>query len=190
MNNLAIAVQTIKDSVSALDAAGAMGLDVDRHGRCPCPFHNGKDRNMKLYPGDRGFNCFVCHESGDVIKLARQYYGTSFPDTVRWFNDTFHLGMDIDSPANAEVVKQAENAAKRRQAERYRKEKEARDRFDRMLDAEDMVRMLEDVRDRSVPRSPNEKWNDAFCTAIEKLPEARRYALECSMDCIGRNEDA
>lgn len=188
MNSLAFAVQTIKDSVSALDTAKAMGLFVDTHGRCACPFHNGKDRNMKLYSGDRGFTCFVCHESGDVIKLVRQYYNMGFKDTVAWFNDTFHLGMSIDSPMNAEAAKQAENALKMRRTEQERKEREKQARFDRMLDANDEVRMLEDVRDKYAPKTPQEHWNDAFCMAVEKLPAAREYAEKCWVECVGRKE--
>lgn len=189
MNNLTLAVQMIKDSVSALDMAQAIGLDVDQHGRCACPFHKGKDRNLKLYPGDRGFSCFVCHESGDVIRFVMKYYNVSFPDSVRWFNGTFHLGMNIDSPMSEDAVKQAENAQRKRTEERAFREWKERMRFDLALTAEDIVRKLEQMRDENRPRTYGDSWNEAFCTAVRLLPEARRFADETMMDCMKEKED-
>ena len=95
MNKLTLAAQTIKDSVSALDTGQAMGLEI-RRGRCKCPFHNGKDFNCVLYRGNRGWFCHVCKAGGDVISFAQQYYSMSFKDSIAWFNDTFHLGLDLE----------------------------------------------------------------------------------------------
>ena len=86
----------IKESVPVLDAARELGLDVDMHGRCPCPVHHGEKNNCKLYPGNRGFYCFTCHASGGTIDLVRQVNGCGFMDAVRWINDTFRLGLDLD----------------------------------------------------------------------------------------------
>ena len=61
MNRLTIAAQTIKDSVSALEAGEAMGLEV-RHGRCQCPLHGGQDFNCVLIFSDQsgiGMNSIV-----------------------------------------------------------------------------------------------------------------------------------
>lgn len=157
MNNLTLAVQTIKDSVSALDVGQAIGLNIDRHGRCSCPFHNGHDRNLKLFPGDRGYSCFVCHDSGDVIKFVRQYYNMQFKDAVRWFNSMFNLGMDIDSPIDPEAEKRALLAQKRRVREREDLEWKERARFEMYLLASDMVSGLEEQRDLNVPKSADEQ---------------------------------
>lgn len=187
---LTVAAQTIKDSVSALDVGQALGWDIDRHGRCPCPFHNGKDRNMKLFEKNRGYSCFVCHASGDVISLVRNYYhDMSFKQVISWFNGTFHLGIDIDSPMNPEAVKQAEIAREKRAAQREFEEWKTRMMFDLYLAAEQIVSELENVRDRNVPKTPYESWNHEFCVTIDLLPEARRFSESTMMDCIKeRNE--
>ena len=105
----------IRESVSAIDTAEALGLEPDRQGRCACPFHNGHDRNLRLYPGNRGFYCFVCHEWGDSIKLARKLLPDfSFNETVQWFNTRFGLGLPIDG-ARPSVRE------RRRRAARYAK---------------------------------------------------------------------
>ena len=45
--------------------------------------------------------------------------------------------------------------------------------------AADIVRRLEKIREMNKPNSPNEEWNDAFCMAIQKLPEARDFEKDC-----------
>lgn len=86
--------EIIRKSVSALTVGKALGLEPGRDGRCRCPFHNGHDRNMKLYDRDRGFYCFVCHKGGDCIALAKQLIGNNctYGDAARWIDETFRLG--------------------------------------------------------------------------------------------------
>lgn len=84
----------IRNSISSIDVAKALGLNIDRHGRCSCPFHNGKDRNLKCYEGNRGFYCFVCHKGGDCINLVQGVVpDCSYVDAMWWINDQFGLGL-------------------------------------------------------------------------------------------------
>lgn len=84
----------IRESVSSIEVAKALGLNVDMHGRCSCPFHQGHDRNLKLYPGNRGYYCFVCHRSGDCISLVTGVVPEcSYVDAIWWINDQFRLGF-------------------------------------------------------------------------------------------------
>ena len=183
MNKLTIAAQTIKDSVSAFDVGHALGLEI-RHGRCQCPIHGGHDFNCVLYKGNRGYYCHVCHQGGDVISFVQRYYNMQFSDSVRWFNATFNLGMDIDSPMTKEAVKQAENARKMRERERESKEWAEKMRLDMAILADRIVERLEEVRDARRPRTYGEEWDESFCTAVVTLPEARRFADDCMMDCM------
>lgn len=183
MNNLSVAAQTIKDTISARDVGEKIGLEI-RHGRCKCPLHNGNDFNCVLYSGNRGFYCHVCKSGGDVIKFAQEYYKMSFPDSIRWLNSAFGLGMDIDSPMSSEAVRQAENAQRMRAAEREFREWKAKNRFDMFLTADRILEMLEEKRDKNVPRTANETWNRQFCEAVRLIPEAKRFAEDCMMNCI------
>ena len=84
----------IRNAVSAIDVGKALGLNVDMHGRCSCPFHSGKDRNMKLYDGNRGYYCFVCHKGGDCISLVQGVVpDIGYVDAMWWVNDQFGLGF-------------------------------------------------------------------------------------------------
>lgn len=104
----------VRNSVPAEDVAKALGLEVDRNHRCPCPFHHGHDFNCKLYPGNRGFYCFVCHEGGDCIHLVQGVVPEcSYVDAMWWVNDQFGLGFrrEREKPS----IFQRERAGKIRQ---------------------------------------------------------------------------
>ena len=183
MNNLTLATQTIKDTISAQDVGNAIGLEI-RHGRCQCPIHGGKDFNCVLYKGNRGFYCHVCKSGGDVLSFAQQYYKLSFKDSIVWFNDTFHMGLDIDG----KIDKQKEEAAKkailrRKNAIAFQQWKD-RMQFDLALTAQDIVKRLEDVRDERRPHRFGEEWDADFCAAVVTLPDAREFAEECMMNCM------
>jgi DNA primase len=50
--------------------------------RGPCPFHHGKGPNFSVT--QRGYNCFVCHESGDVFTFVEKQLGLDFIEAVKW----------------------------------------------------------------------------------------------------------
>lgn len=188
MNNLTIAVQTIKSSVSALDVAEAMGWEI-RRGRCKCPIHGGNDFNCVMYKGDRGFYCHVCKAGGDVIRLIQECNGIGFREAVGWLNSTFCLGMDINSPMSPEAIRAAEEARRKRDADRRFREGLERARFDLALAADRLVQRIEEQRDKNVPVRPDQVWNEKFSEAVKILPEARRLAQETMSECIRKKEE-
>lgn len=166
MDNVSLVADIIKNNVSAIDAGKAIGLNVDNHNRCSCPFHNGKDRNMKLYDGNRGFSCFVCHESGDVIKLVRKYHDMSFKDVISWFNDTFNLGMDIDSPMSPDALREAKEAQRKRMAKNTVTSGVKELRSNRENIAMDIKLRLEKMADRYAPKDPDADFDNRFLEAV------------------------
>lgn len=52
--------ETVKNNVSLREAAQAYGLEVNRHGKALCPFHN--DRHPSLYVANDHYYCFTCGE--------------------------------------------------------------------------------------------------------------------------------
>ena len=183
MNRYVMAAQQIKDTVSAREAGEAMGLEI-RRGRCRCPLHGGNDFNCVLYAGNRGFYCHVCKSGGDVLSFAQRYYDMSFKDTVAWFNATFHMGLELEGRMDPQETRRAENALQMRKEANALKEERERMKFDLAMTADLLLEKLEEQRDRNVPKTPDEKWNDAFCEAVRTIPEARMFAEECMNDCI------
>ena len=187
MNNLTLAAQTIKSQISAIEVGNALGLEI-RHGRCQCPIHGGKDYNCVLYKGNRGYYCHVCKAGGDVVSFVQRYYDTSFKDAVAWFNDTFRMGLDLDKPLRLEERKAAENARKMRMEAIEFREFRERVAFDLALVADRIVELMEEQRDRNVPKTADEDWNPDFCWAVRMLPAARRFAEDCWYDCVKKEE--
>lgn len=183
MNNLTLAVQTIKDSISARDVGQALGLEV-RRGRCRCPIHGGTDFNCVLYTGNRGFYCHVCKTGGDVVTFVQQCNSLSFKEAVAWINDAFHMGLDITGKIDPKAQREAEIALQRRKRAYAFEEWKDRMRLNLALAADQIVDRLEDERDANLPRTPYEPWNADFCAAVGTLPDARRFAEDCMMDCV------
>lgn len=183
MNRFELAVQTVKESVSAFDVGQALGLDI-RRGRCQCPAHNGSDFNCVLYHGSRGWYCHVCHQGGDSIGLVQKTNGLGFKEAVAWINSAFHLGLDLDSPMNPSEAKNAEIALKRRKNAAEFEEWKKKMKFDLALTADDIVQRLEEQRDANRPRRYSDDWCDTFCYAVALLPEARQFAEDAISECM------
>lgn len=163
----------IRASVSALTIGMDYGLNPTRDGRCRCIFCNsGRKDAMRLYPGERGFYCFKCHEGGDVIKLVRTITGESFQDAVREINDKYGLGLPLDRP-DPERTRRAKEEAERKRQERIEKEKQDRKLTEEYLDAADMTYRAEQVIKNEAPQSMDEEPSDRFVAALMLKEELR-----------------
>ena len=188
MRDIATITDIIRSSVSALEAGRALGLQADRYGRCACPVHSGKDRNCKLYDGYRGFHCFVCGASGDVIRLVESVQNCSFLSAVEWLNSAFHLALPLDRPMDKNVAEAAQRARERKQEEREQKQAIERMEFDLYCMAGQIVNSLEADIERYRPKRADEPWDKRFVDAVRLLPEAREVAERLAMEVIGRKE--
>lgn len=178
----------IRQSVTAREVAVALGLSLSGDFRCACPFHNGHDKNMKLYDGDRGYYCFVCHQKGDVISLAQGVLGCTFTEAIKWLSDTFHLSVGVDVRPSNETLQRAEKRARTRK-ELHRLEREAEGRsFDTFLSASDFIRQLEQTIDECAPDTPDAPWSKRFCMALKLMPEARAVAEEAAVRMMERSK--
>jgi len=66
---------TVKTSINTREAAERYGVEVNRHGKALCPFHN--DRHPSLFVDDDHYHCFACGEHGDVIDFTSKLHGLS-----------------------------------------------------------------------------------------------------------------
>ena len=182
MNKYQIAADSIKNNVSALDVAKALGLEI-RHGRCKCPIHGGNDYNCRLYPGNRGYVCWVCKSGGDVIKFVQESQGLGFKAAISWLDSTFHLGLELDSPIDPAKQRAAEIALQRRKREHELQEWKKQMRFNLALLADRITERLEEIRDEHRPRTYG-NWDEEFYMAVRLLPEALAFTEECETECI------
>lgn len=167
--------EIIRSQISAEEVAKDFGLNTGRDGRCRCIFCSGeRDDTLRIYPGDRGFYCFRCHERGDVIDLYRKLTGVGFIQAVQDLNEQYGVGLPLNGGDQ-----QAMEKAKREADARKRKREEEQERKNRLylayLDAADAVWILEQNRVNTAPQTPSEPWKQRFIISLRHLDEMRDY---------------
>lgn len=183
-------IQTIKQSVTAIQAAHALGIQVDRNGRCCCLWHTDKHPSMKLYDGDRGCYCFSCHNGGSVIDMVQQANSCSFWDAIEWLNSAFRLGLPLDRPMDKNAAEAARRAQERKQVEREQKQAIERMEFDLYVLCGRLLEALETDKERYRPRRANDEWDELFVNAVRMIPEVEEMADELAVRVIGvKNND-
>ena len=167
-----------KQSVTALDAAKALGLRPDRHGRCACPVHHGRDRNCKL--GGTGYHCFVCGAHGDVIDLVMAVNGCSFQSALNWLNSAFNLGLTMYYTTDKNAAKAIKSGIelKRMRDDNVRSLEALQ--FDLLTTAQRLYCLNEQDLDRFAPVHPYRAWSRRYA-------EAARFKVEIQ-DLIERIE--
>lgn len=177
----------IKQSVSARQAAEALGLSPDRYGRCRCSVHNGENRNLKVFDGDRGYYCYVCHSGGDVIDLVQNTNRSTLKEAVAWLDGAFRLGLEDDA---RDAQRAAIEAAERRKREQERREQEREKHLEDWLDVQEACKYADQAYEQHRPRKPGDPITDAFRQAAfdrEVLKDINtRYTIRL-MD--GENRD-
>lgn len=78
----------IRDEVPMERLCSLIGIPV-RHGFAVCPLHPDSNASMRVYPGDKGFYCFGCHQGGDVIDFLALITKQSRSDAARQLAQTF-----------------------------------------------------------------------------------------------------
>ena len=87
--------QTLKDSITCLDAAERYGLEVNASGMTRCPFHDDHTPSLKL---SRGFHCFGCGTQGDVITFVSRLLGISAGDAAGKLSADFGIPIHPRGP--------------------------------------------------------------------------------------------
>lgn len=168
----------IKSRVSALDVCRRYGVDVDRAGFARCLWHSEKTASLKIYPGDRGYFCFGCHEHGSSIDLVMKLFDESVGDACKRLNADFRLGL-IKEGNSSTVERIAQNRAiweRKKQSERA--EKEYRELIDEFNGAIYHLRAVEMLYDAAEPKDPDEEWSEPFTVAAKERERARARADE------------
>ena len=149
--------ETVKDNVNLREAARLYGIDVNRHGKALCPFHD--DRHPSLYVADDHYYCFSCGEHGDVIDLVSKLFQLSSYEAVLKLIEDFHLDPDKPPAAAAMQVKRIKT-----EAQKFREQErlclfvlsEYRDR-------------LRDWKKNYAPKTPDDTVHDRFVEACHRL---------------------
>lgn len=94
-------IEDIKAIADPETVAECLGIDTKRRGKnisilCPC--HD--DRHYgSCYLTEKGFKCYACGASGDVIALAQHARNCSFIDACEYVGDIYGIKTDTTTPA-------------------------------------------------------------------------------------------
>ena len=161
------AVQIIKDNLSMFDICKEYGFEPNRADFICCPFHSERTPSMKIYHGNRGYNCFGCGESGDVISFVQKYFGVSFQDALKKIDDDF--GLNIYGDKSFEDLRKIHYRQKIIEAERQREKNKKELAEARYWIIFDEWKRLDDNLSKYRPKTSNEDLHPLFVEALNNL---------------------
>lgn len=158
----------IKSAVTMTDVCERYGIDVNRQGFAVCPFHNEKTASLKIYQGARGFSCFGCGRSGDVISFTQTLFGLSFSDALKKLNSDFGLCLPLERKMSLREKYAFSDVEKKRNQEKAEREqliKNYESAFDRYAE-------LDKLKIKHRPKTPDEDLHPDFIKALHGLSSA------------------
>ena len=148
---------TVKSSISTREAAERYGVEVNRHGKALCPFHN--DRHPSLFVDDDHYYCYACVEHGDVIDFTSKLHGLSLYDAAKKL--AYDFGITQDKPPDKAVQ---EKLNKKSEAQRLRENEKLC--FSALME---YYKLLQEWMILYAPKTPEDTPHDRFIQACHWL---------------------
>ena len=148
---------TVKTSINTREAAERYGVEINRHGKALCPFHN--DRNPSLFVDDDHYHCFACGEHGDVIDLTAKLFGLKLYEAAQKL--AYDFGITQDKPPD-KVLQEKLN----RKSEAQRLRENEKPCFSALME---YYKLLQEWMVLYVPRTPEDTLHDRFVQACHHL---------------------
>lgn len=98
------------------EVAEQYGFEVKK-GVMLCPFHNDSHPSLTVYPGNRGWHCFVCNDGGSVIDFVAKLFSINVRQAVLRLDNDFHLGLSTQRPPVRRDANRWAEERKKKQAE-------------------------------------------------------------------------
>ena len=148
---------TVKASIKTREAAARYGVEVNRHGKALCPFHN--DRNPSLFVDDDHYHCYACGEHGDVIDFTAKLFGLKLYEAAQKL--AYDFGITQDKPPT-KAMQEKQN--RKSEAQRLRENEKLC--FSALLE---YMKLLQEWKWLYAPRTPEDKHDDRFVEACHNL---------------------
>lgn len=163
----------IKSAVTMQDVCERYGIEINRQGFAVCPFHNERTASLKIYDGTRGYSCYGCGKSGDVISFVQTMYGLNFSEALSKLNDDFGLNLPLERRLSLREKYRFDSIERQRNKEK--REREAL--FERYRQAYSRWAELDKARIRYKPKTADEPLHPEFIKALKGLALAE-YQLD------------
>lgn len=167
--------QTVKESVTARQAAGQYGFQISRNGMMCCPFHHDKHPSMKV---DKGFYCFACGAKGDVITFVADLFRITPIEAAK------KLAADYQIPVTQEFLKKQHGKKKKVIPKRtlYQTEQKLEQwEWECVCILSDYLHLLEEWKVQYAPENSEVEYADEFIEACQRR-ELVNYYLDILMN--------
>lgn len=161
--------QTVKENVTARQAAEQYGWKVNKNGMICCPFHDDRHPSMKV---DKGFCCFACGAKGDVITFVADYFHLAPLEAAKKLAEDFQIPIHTDTAGKRNKRRKKEKP-KRTLYQTERKFEEWEQESIRILS--DYLHLLEEWKVSYAPKSPGEEWKAEFIEACRQIEKTNYY---------------
>ena len=148
---------TVKARINTREAAVRYGIDVNRHGKALCPFHN--DRHPSLFVDDDHYHCYGCGEHGDVIDFTAKLHGLTLYDAAKKL--AYDFGITQDKPPTKAMQ---EHLNRKSEAQRLRENEKLC--FSALMEYR---KLLLEWKRLYAPKTPEEEWHPHFIEACNRL---------------------
>lgn len=64
--------------------------------RAPCPFHQGKNKNLAVNTTKGFYHCFKCGASGNVVKFVQEFDNLDFPQAIEKISEEVGIAVVYD----------------------------------------------------------------------------------------------
>lgn len=149
---------TVKTSINTREAVARYGVEVNRHGKALCPFHN--DRNPSLFVDDDHYHCFACGEHGDVIDFTAKLFGLKLYEAAQKL--AYDFGITQDKPPT-KAMQEKQN--RKSEAQRLRENEKLC--FSALMA---YMKFLQEWKVLYAPRTPEDDVDSRFSEACHWLP--------------------
>ena len=149
---------TVKTSINTREAAARYGVEVNRHGKALCPFHN--DRNPSLFVDDDHYHCYACGEHGDVIDFTAKLFGLKLYEAAQKL--AYDFGITQDKPPT-KAMQEKQN--RKSEAQRLRGNEKLC--FSALMA---YMKFLQEWKVLYAPRTPEDDVDSRFSEACHWLP--------------------
>lgn len=149
--------EAVKTSINTREAAARYGVEVNRHGKALCPFHN--DHNPSLFVDVDHYHCYACGEHGDVIGFTAKLFGLKLYEATQKL--AYDFGITQDKPPT-KAMQEKQNM--KSEAQRLRENEKLC--FSALLE---YMKLLQEWKRLYAPRTPKEEWHPHFIEACDRL---------------------
>nr|WP_302229589.1 CHC2 zinc finger domain-containing protein [uncultured Blautia sp.] len=161
--------QTVKENVTARQAAEQYGLKVNKNGMICCPFHDDRHPSMKV---DKGFCCFACGAKGDVITFVADFFHLAPLEAAKKLAEDFQIPIFTDNTKKRNASKKKEKP-KRTLYQTEKKFEEWERESIRILS--DYLHLLKEWKVSHAPKMPDEEWKAEFIEACQQTEKINYY---------------